>query len=291
MTPPPITPPPDTPPPVSSNPSDPTSEPTPTQRPDGENTPTPEPTQGGENTPSPTPTFGASATPSASPGSASPSPTVAGMITARPSSSPLATPPGSDYRVIATMDSRGNEFSIILFYGGAAAIFLGLIGIIVLIVLYVKNRKKRGTLERDGIFEEIEDAETRSAPPQYDVFDDEYDDDYDPYEQYDIQNQGGTRYNDDYAAPAAPQPGPVMPMDISMYTDEFDRSELYTQPEAPEQPDSYDGDYADSTDEQVYDDYSYEDTQDDYGDSQVSFDTDEILREALRDDEDYGEDE
>ncbi len=280
-----------TPPLSSSETENPTPNPTPNT---ADTTATPNPTESPDS--SPPPSAGASTSPSPSP-SASP---VAGGISASPSpagNTPVPTPPGSNYQVIARLNAKGNEFSLILFYGGAAAILLGLVGTIILIVLYVKNRKKRGTLQRDGIFEEIEAAETRSAlPTQFDMFDDydEYDDDYDPYEQYDTHPDEGTRYSDDYydapPTPASPQPtGPVMPMEISMYTEEFDRNDLYPRNSSQAAADDYDEPAEDDASDYNYDDYADDDSAFEEDVSQVSFDTDEILREALQEDDDSDE--
>lgn len=205
--------------------------------------------------------------------------------------------------------------SMTFFYGGAGLILLGVVGLIVLLVLYIKNRRKKAILERDGIFEEIEQAESRiDDAPKYDVFndyegDDTYDeyaqdgdyDNYDPYEQY-------AEPDNDYQ----PQAGPVMPMEVSMYTGEFDiNDDSYSD-------NDYDGGYEDDYNEDYddgdegYDDEptpTYQPAEEPRAETpptsgrrfreadeappapiepepqakQISFDTEEILREALGD--------
>lgn len=71
----------------------------------------------------------------------------------------------SNYVTFATMNVKQNSFATSLFYGGVACIFLGVVGIIVLVILFIKNRRSRKN-DRDGIFEEIEQAEIRGRAAQ-----------------------------------------------------------------------------------------------------------------------------
>lgn len=214
------------------------------------------------------------------------------------------------------MSGKGNKIAFTMFWLGAALAFIGLAGVIVLIVLFVKGRRKRTNLEREGIFEEIEQAENRFAepPPRYDVFDDYSDDaydeyaddeyeqpydsqvnDYDPYGyEEDAYEAGGYNQGYNQTPEISAGDGPVMPMEVSMYTEEFDLDDhlsdtdeyfreapasrfkespisppiqQYAEPEMPDTVTGYD-----------VEENSYQ------GETQTSmFDTDEILREALGD--------
>lgn len=83
--------------------------------------------------------------------------------TATPTPEPSATPiPGSgepNYKTFAKLTQKNNSMSVVLFYGGAGFVGVGSLGLITLLVFIVRGR--RNTDERDGIFEEIHEAENR----------------------------------------------------------------------------------------------------------------------------------
>ena len=67
----------------------------------------------------------------------------------------------SNYITFATVGTKGNDLATKIFYTGVACIALGVLGLIILIILYFKNRRYSKN-HREGIFEEIEEAEYRN---------------------------------------------------------------------------------------------------------------------------------
>ena len=63
----------------------------------------------------------------------------------------------------AKVSQKNNSMSIVLFYGGASFIGVGVLGLLTLIIFVIRGR--RSVDERDGIFEEIQQAESRHRPP------------------------------------------------------------------------------------------------------------------------------
>lgn len=170
-----------------------------------------------------------------------------------------------NYFTFARLNQKANSMSITLFYGGAASALFGVIGLIMLLALFLRNRRLD---ERDGIFEEIAVAEQRQpeaypphqphapAPP---VPPDPYYDDapqqepvyYDGYEAAPLQD---SLYTEEFEIPAKQPPEPYggyeAPAQDSLYTEEFDvpqegytapvQDSLYTEefqlPQKPQQP-------------------------------------------------------
>lgn len=170
-----------------------------------------------------------------------------------------------NYFTFARLNQKANSMSITLFYGGAASALFGVIGLIMLLALFLHNRRLD---ERDGIFEEIAVAEQRQpeaypphqphapAPP---VPPDPYYDDapqqepvyYDGYEAAPLQD---SLYTEEFEIPAKQPPEPYSgyeaPAQDSLYTEEFDlpqgnytapvQDSLYTEefqlPQKPQQP-------------------------------------------------------
>lgn len=182
----------------------------------------------------------------------------------------------SNYVTFATMNVRQNSFATSLFYGGVACIFLGAVGLVVLIVLFIKNRRSRKNEERDGIFEEIEQAEMRGRAEQNQATQAR------PSQpQHSTQmNRPPVRRSDTPTQP--PQQinrggrAAIKPADISMYTEELDiptPKETAPRPSAPltadrsAPPKAPPANPANASDR--------------------PFNTEEILREALYQDDDY----
>lgn len=315
----------------------PTPTPVPTATPAPTATPEPTATPAPTATPSATATATPSATPSATPkGSASPKPTATpipvvaareGQTLGGDNDNPPETKQ-SNYLAFAKVDVKSNSLATNLFYGGAACIALGAVGAITLVVLFAKNKKRKNDSERDAIMEEIEEAENRTAPPAF-IAGDMYSDDYDPYNPQgydDYPNNEYSEYDTDFSTDYDSEyiddtytdssyddgsysddlydDGAVVPMDASMYTEEFslDDETDYS---------GYGNDYSTSYDDNVYYDDSgaemplmasdpYADEEESYhapSTSAEDFDTELILREALENptnfedfDDDYTDD-
>lgn len=178
----------------------------------------------------------------------------------------------SNYVTFATMNVKQNSFAASLFYGGVACIALGSVGVIVLIILFIKNRRSRKN-DRDGIFEEIEQAEMRGRAAQ----------DQQPTSARPPQHSGQMN-----RPPARPQgtgeqppsrtnhgnPNAIKPADASMYTEELD---LPAQRSATPRPP------ASQSERPV----PPKPTANPPQSGERQFDTEEILREALYQDDDY----
>ena len=145
--------------------------------------------------------------------------------------------------------------SITLFYGGLGCVVIGAAGLITLLVLFLRNRRVD---QRDHLIEEIELAENRApaGPPRHQQ----------PTPQRPAAPQ--TQQNPVQPKPAQAKPaqkqsasgtGPIVPEEASLYTEEFTLPEIpkpQAQRPAPQPPKA--------------------------PDPAKQFDTDEILREVLR---------
>lgn len=203
---------------------------------------------------------------------------------------------GPNYVTFAQLNVRGNSLAATLFYAGAACIAAGVLGLVAILVFYIRGRRRYGAAE--GILEEIHEAEARQPAAQ------------------------PVPAAEEPAPPAPPAPVPppppprpapppdaLMPEEASLYTEEFslpleeqedaayreeDYGESYGQYEEPLAP--YEGQAAYYEDED-YEDYQEYQEYEDYQDYQEeppaatpppedqatrTFDTEEILREALR---------
>ena len=185
--------------------------------------------------------------PSFSPGSATPAP------------APSATPvPGSaepNYRTFARLTQKNNSMSVVLFYGGASFVGVGSVGLITLLVFIIRGR--RSVDERDGIFEEIHQAENRRpaprrpqpprpAEPQPPEPAYEYEPGYEerppvlhrPEPEALSVPVNGSMYTEEFELPQAPRQAPPPP--ALLYTEEFELPEEMAQPPrreaAPRQP-------------------------------------------------------
>ena len=145
--------------------------------------------------------------------------------------------------------------SITLFYGGLGCVVIGAAGLITLLVLFLRNRRVD---QRDHLIEEIELAENRTpaGPPRHQQ----------PTPQRPAAPQ--TQQNPVQPKPAQKQPasgtGPIVPEEASLYTEEF------TLPEIPK-PQAQRPAQANPTQQPPK-----------APDPAKQFDTDEILREVLR---------
>lgn len=182
----------------------------------------------------------------------------------------------SNYVTFATMNVRQNSFATSLFYGGVACIFLGAVGLVVLIILFIKNRRSRKNEERDGIFEEIEQAEMRGKAEQ---------------SQATQARPSQTQHSGQISRPPARRPEApaqppqqvnrsdrpaIKPADISMYTEEIDiPAPKQTAPRSSAPP----------ADNRPVPPKTPPANPSNAGDR--PFDTEEILREALYQDDDY----
>ena len=209
---------------------------------------------------------------------------------------------GPNYVTFAQLNLRGNSMAVTLFYSGVGCIALGVIGLVTILVFYIRGRRRYS--EADGILEEIHEAEVRQRPEQQ-------------------MPLPPAQEPQPAPLPVAPQrparqvpPGAIMPEEVSLYTEEFSlpgredgqpvqdyapgyddeyESEYDQQDYASSQDDYYDdayyGDeYYDDGDEYEYEETSYTPTQEQYqqpappSDQEATrqFNTEEILREALR---------
>lgn len=182
-----------------------------------------------------------------------------------PGSSSASAPAGAsdplepNYFTFARLNQKANSMSITLFYGGAASALFGVIGLIMLLALFLHNRRLD---ERDGIFEEIAVAEQRQpeaypphqphapappvppepyyddAPQQDSLYTEEFDAPqqepvyYDGYEAAPLQD---SLYTEEFEIPAKQPPEPYggyeAPAQDSLYTEEFDLPQgSYTAP-------------------------------------------------------------
>ncbi len=175
---------------------------------------------------------------------------------------------GPNYVTFARLNVKGNSMASTLFLGGMAFVVAGVAGLVAILIFYLRGRRRYSSAE--GILQEIHEAEVRQQP-----------------------FQGGA----DYAEPSAPaarkaSPGALMPEEASLYTEEFSvpQQEPY---QSPAEYGPYEGN-GDHLEESGYDPYqeqeaSYEEYPQEPEppvqaplDQTQRFDTEEILREALR---------
>ncbi len=185
-------------------------------------------------------------------------PSFSPRATVAPAATPAASSQGDTssveprYITFARVNQKNNSMSVVLFYSGASCIGVGALGLVLLAVFIIRGRRID---ERDGIFQEIAEAETRQplrpvhvppqtqaqamqgknpppdyAPPRGDTGEnerlDEWDDGYaeEPapgyaapqgYESLQSQNSRRSLYSPDPEALAVPMNG-------SLYTEEFE---------------------------------------------------------------------
>lgn len=253
-----------TPPPEGDPTPPPEGEPTPT--PDGEEPtpgpedPTPEPTE--EPTQAPPPeefTGGGDNTPS---NTAPRAPIGSGSGIVQPSFSPRSTAPpitssaSSEeedpatreprYITFARVTQKTNSMSRVLYYGGVSSIGVGVLGLLILLIFVIRNR--RIDARNDRIFEEIAQAEIRQPAPARPR--------QPEHEAYDGGGYSGTGgdvppppggqepdYPQDYGyeapPPAVHRPEPealTVPVNGSVYTEEFDIPRPAPEYQAPPSP-------------------------------------------------------
>ncbi len=209
-----------------------------------------------------------------------PKPSLNGGTTSSSSESEESTEP--NYVTFAQLNVRGNSLAATVFYAGVGCIAVGVIGLTLIVIFYIRGRKHARTEGiRDGILEEIHEAENRQrapmAPPPQDP---------------------------ETASPSAPEDSaPVLPEESPMYTEEFPAytEDAYPQDGYDQQPyqeeyedaGSYEDAYPEDAFEQPYEELPEEPDRTPYQplyqepapqdlDSTRQFDTEEILREALR---------
>lgn len=210
-------------------------------------------TGGSSSTPARVPggTGGTIQQPSFSPSAATPSPS--------PSPTPLPSSGEPNYKTFAKLTQKNNSMSVVLFYGGAGFVGVGSLGLITLLVFIVRGR--RSADDRDGIFEEIHEAENRRParipagrtqaprsqpvqPPQEYESGPAYEAEYVPgYEERPpVLHRpepealsvpiNGSMYTEEFELP--PQPvRQTPPPAAAMYTEEFALPEEMAQPPAP----------------------------------------------------------
>ena len=188
-----------------------------------------------------------------------------------------------NYVTFAHLNVRGNSLATTLFFAGVGCIALGVAGLVLILVLYFHGRRRlREGGFRDGILEEIEEAESRQQPPV-------------PAP----------------APPTPPRPQGDLPQQASLYTEElpypgdaYGGQEAYYPPEgydSEEYPEEdygpYEEDYPegesypeggleeDCLEEDYPEEEPYEEEPQPAPEATRQFSTEEILREALRYDE------
>ena len=124
-----------------------------------------------------------------------------------------------NYITFAQLNQKANSMSITLFYSGAGCILLGILGLLTLLVFFIRNRRAD---ERDGIFEEIAQAEQRRP------------DAYPPHQPHQLGQAPRPAAPEGYQTQGRqPVSYGAAPQQDSLYTEEFDLS--------PEPPAHYDG--------------------------------------------------
>lgn len=103
---------------------------------------------------------------------------------------------GPNYVTFARLNVQGNSMAGTLFYSGVACIAVGVAGLVAILVLYLRGRRYAGA---EGILEEIQEAENRQQPPAP------------PAEALPPAP----------APPPQPAPGALVPEEASLYTEEF----------------------------------------------------------------------
>lgn len=136
---------------------------------------------------------------------------------------------GPNYVTFARLNVQGNSMAGTLFYSGVACIAVGVAGLVAILVLYLRGRRRYAGAE--GILEEIQEAENRQQPPAPPA---------------------------EALPPAQPAPGALVPEEASLYTEEFSLP--------PQQPEAYEDSYQAYPEEgYVYEDQAYQ--EEDYGES------------------------
>ena len=113
---------------------------------------------------------------------------------------------GPNYVTFAQLNVRGNSLAVTLFYSGVGCIAAGVLGLVAILVFYIRGRRRHANAE--GILEEIHEAETRQNPGQ---------------------RHGAPPVREPSEVQAPPPqrparsvpPGAVMPEEVSLYTEEF----------------------------------------------------------------------
>lgn len=118
---------------------------------------------------------------------------------------------GPNYVTFARLNVQGNSMAGTLFYSGVACIAVGVAGLVAILVLYLRGRRRYAGAE--GILEEIQEAENRQQPPAP------------PAEALPPAP----------APPPQPAPGALVPEEASLYTEEFSLP--------PQQPEAYEDSY------------------------------------------------
>ena len=126
------------------------------------------------------------------------------------------TSEGPDYRTFARLNQRNNSMSITLFYGGLGCVVIGAAGLITLLVLFLRNRRVD---QRDHLIKEIELAENRAPTvPQRPQ----------PPAQANPAPQASQKPVQRQAVQNQPNSGtgPIVPEEASLYTEEFTLPEV-----------------------------------------------------------------
>lgn len=83
-------------------------------------------------------------------------------VTLRPSSAPEETEKTHNYVTFAKLNKKNNTLAVTLFYGGTGLTVLGSIGLVSIVFMVLRNRRKDS---REIIFREIREAENRQPHP------------------------------------------------------------------------------------------------------------------------------
>lgn len=194
-----------------------------------------------------------------------------------PSSSSESQDSGPNYVTFATLNQRNNSLSITLFYGGVGCVSVGVLGLLALLIFTIRGRRVD---DRDGIFEEIQEAESRqpaahTMPRQ-------------PEEAYPAQAKHVSAKIELPPSPKRAVPkDAIVPEEASLYTEEFtisdipvprETSRFSADPEVEEEPE-FDGE-PEYYEEPEVEEFAPEEPP--APKAKPRYDTEEILREALR---------
>lgn len=158
---------------------------------------------------------------------------------------------GPNYVTFARLNVKGNSMGSTLFIGGVACVVAGVMGLVAILLFYLRGRRRYSAAE--GILQEIHEAEVRQQPVQ-----------------------GGAGYPEPPAPPPRKvPPGALMPEEASLYTEEFSVPQEDVQQYTGEY-DQYDGydDYDDYDDYGDYDGYQDEGQYGRYREQEVPYDGD-----------------
>lgn len=120
------------------------------------------------------------------------------------SSSETEEEAGPNYVTFARLNVRGNSLAVTLFYSGVGCIAAGVLGLVAILVFYIRGRRRRTNAE--GILEEIHEAETRQNPGQRHSA---------------LPAQESSRVPPPQKPARSVPPGAIMPEEVSLYTEEF----------------------------------------------------------------------